>query len=130
MMRRMAVGGVAAAMILVVLAGCGGAGPASPNPTPEGSPAVTPVAAFDGLVIDVVAKGQAYSMTELEVPAGAPFRILLDNQDKDARQLKADALRQAQARQYRRCGRCAPGGRAHRRPHPHAVAACAYRAAR
>jgi plastocyanin len=73
-----------AALILAgggALAGCGASGAASANPTPEGSPSATPIAAFDGLVIDVIAKGQGFSKTEMEVPAGAPFRIVLDNQD-------------------------------------------------
>jgi plastocyanin len=69
------------AILAATLAACG-ASAASPVPTPEGSPAATPIPAFDGLVIDVVADGQVFSKTELEVPAGAPFRILLDNQDK------------------------------------------------
>lgn len=66
----------------VVMAACG-ARAASPIPTPEGPPAATAIPAFEGLVIDIVADGQVFSKTELEVPAGAPFRILLDNQDKD-----------------------------------------------
>src|SRR3989304_2966681 len=36
----------------------------------------------DGLVGDGVVKGQVFSKADLEVPAGAPFRILLDNQDQ------------------------------------------------
>lgn len=83
---RTAAKGTPAALILavgVVLGACGASGAAGPSPTPEGSPSATPIAAFDGLVINVVAKGQEYSKTELEVPAGAPFRILLDNQDQD-----------------------------------------------
>jgi plastocyanin len=65
----------------VVMAGCG-SGAATSVPSPAGSPAATPIPAFDGLVVDVVVKGQVFSKTELEVPAGAPFRILLDNQDE------------------------------------------------
>lgn len=70
----------AALAISVALAACGSgvSGPGAPS-----SPSPTPIPSFDGLVIDLVAKGQAFSKTELEVPAGAPFRILLDNQDKN-----------------------------------------------
>ena len=64
---------------LTVLA-CGGT---SVGPTTEAPPSPTPIAAFDGLVIDMVSKGQVFSKLELQVPAGAPLRILLDNQDKD-----------------------------------------------
>jgi plastocyanin len=64
----------------VVMAACG-SGAASPIPTPEESPSATPILPFDGLVIDFVADGFMFSKTELQVPAGAPFRILLDNQD-------------------------------------------------
>lgn len=64
----------------VVTAACG-SGASSPIPTPEESPSATPILPFDGLVIDVVASGFMYSKTALQVPAGAPFRILLDNQD-------------------------------------------------
>ena len=65
----------------VVMAACG-SGAASPIPTPEASPSATPILPFDGLVVDVVVKGQVFSKADLEVPAGAPFRILLDNQDQ------------------------------------------------
>ncbi|MFZ5853758.1 MAG: cupredoxin domain-containing protein [Chloroflexota bacterium] len=70
-------------VLTLALAACGGSGTRSPIPSPTGSPAATPIAPFDGLVIELVAKGQAFSKTELEVPAGEPFRILLDNQDKN-----------------------------------------------
>jgi plastocyanin len=82
--RQTAVNAVLAAVVLtVVLTACGASGAASAIPTPEASSATAPIPPFDGLVIDVVAKGQAFSKLELEVPAGAPFRILLDNQDKN-----------------------------------------------
>ncbi|HSO29519.1 MAG TPA: cupredoxin domain-containing protein [Candidatus Sulfomarinibacteraceae bacterium] len=67
----------------VLIAACGASGAASSAPTPAASPTEAPIPPFDGLVIDLIAKGQAWSKTELEAPAGAPFRILLDNQDKD-----------------------------------------------
>lgn len=70
------------AAFAIVMAGCG-ASAATPAPAPEASPTAAPIPPFDGLVIDMIAKGQAFSTAELEVPAGAPFRILLDNQDKD-----------------------------------------------
>ena len=82
--RGMAAKAAMAALVLIAgiaMAGCGGSGAASPIPTPEASPTAAPIPPFDGLIIDMVAKGQAYSKLELEVPAGAPFRILLDNQD-------------------------------------------------
>ncbi|HYN70183.1 MAG TPA: cupredoxin domain-containing protein [Candidatus Eisenbacteria bacterium] len=68
------------ACLAVVLAACGSSGV---SPTSAQSPTAPPIPSFDGLVIDLVAKGQEFSKKELEVPAGAPFRILLDNQDKD-----------------------------------------------
>jgi plastocyanin len=70
-----------AACLAVVLAACGGSGAATSIATPSASATATPIPAFDGLVIDIVAIGQVFSKAELEVPAGAPFRILLDNQD-------------------------------------------------
>lgn len=71
------------ASLVVLLTACGASGAATVAPTPEGSPAATPIPAYSGLVIDLVAEGQAFSKPELEAPAGAPFRILLDNQDED-----------------------------------------------
>src|SRR2546425_10110232 len=64
------------ACFAVVLAACGTSGPSS-----TGSPSVMPISSFNGLVIDLVAKGQAFSKTELQAPAGVAFRVLLDNQD-------------------------------------------------
>lgn len=72
-----------AASLAVILAACGTSGGASLSPTPVGSPTTPTIAPFDGLVIDLVAKGQEFSKAELEVSAGAPFRILLDNQDEN-----------------------------------------------
>ncbi len=71
------------ACLAVVLAACGASGVASPNPTSVGSPTAPPITAFDGLVIDLVAKGQEFFKKELDAPAAAPFRILLDNQDEN-----------------------------------------------
>lgn len=72
-----------AVLSAVFVAACGASGAPSPAPTPAASPTAAPIAPFDGLVIDLIAKGQAFSKAELEVPAGAPFRILFDNQDRD-----------------------------------------------
>lgn len=69
------------AILVVGLAACGGSSPVASTAPVEESPVVTPIAPFDGLVIEMVAKGQVFSKTELDVPAGTPFRILLDNQD-------------------------------------------------
>ena len=66
--------------LVIALAACS-SGPPAATSGPSASPTSAPIASFDGLVIDIVAKGQVFSKTELEVPAGAPFRILLDNQD-------------------------------------------------
>jgi hypothetical protein len=66
------------ACLAVLLAACGAPGPAS-----VGSPTAAPIPSFDGLVIDLVAKGQQFSKKELQAPAGVAFRVLLDNQDKD-----------------------------------------------
>jgi hypothetical protein len=66
------------ACFAVVLAACGTSGPTS-----VGSPNAPPIPSFNGLVIDLVAKGQQFSKKELQAPAGAAFRVLLDNQDKN-----------------------------------------------
>jgi Cupredoxin-like domain len=67
-----------AACLAVLLAACGASGPTS-----VGSPTAAPIPSFDGLVINIVAKGQQFSTKQFEVPAGAAFRVLLDNQDKN-----------------------------------------------
>ena len=56
-----------AALLLALLAGCGGGGP-----TPAGTPAVT---------LTVVANNLAFDQTQLTVPADTTFAITLDNRD-------------------------------------------------
>jgi plastocyanin len=58
---------VGAALVVALLAGCGGG-----QPTPAGTPAVT---------LTLVASNLAFDQTQLTVPADAPFAITLDNKD-------------------------------------------------
>ena len=61
----------------IVASSCGGVGSGTGVPVPTG----TPLPPFDGLVIEMVAEGETFSLSEIEVVAGEPFRILLDNRD-------------------------------------------------
>jgi plastocyanin len=58
---------IGAALLVALLAGCGGGGP-----TPAGTPAVT---------LTVVANNLAFDQTQLTVPADKTLAITLDNRD-------------------------------------------------
>jgi plastocyanin len=77
-----------AAIVGLGLAAMGCARPDSVGATPTGAtptvvelPTLGPSPTFAGQVIDIAAKDQKFSLTEIDVAAGAAFEIRFDNRD-------------------------------------------------
>lgn len=79
---------IAAAVVGLSIVAMGCAGPDSVSATPTGTtpalvevPTLAPSPTLAGQVIDIAAKDQKFSLTEIDVAAGAAFEIRFDNQD-------------------------------------------------